>query len=569
MIIFKKLRYRNFLSTGNIFTEIDLNKNSTTLIVGTNGAGKSTIIEALYFGLYGKPYRKVNKSLLINSINERELLVEIEFSSGTIEYLVRRGIKPNIFEIYQNGVMINQPDKVDDYQNILLGIIKIAPKSFAQIVILGTANFVPFMQMTAQHRRDFIEDLLDLGVFSNMNSLLKEKITTNKEALSFNSIKIANVLKQIEMNDKYIKSLQENNEEIIEVHKVNIQKINEEIHEYNERISILDKESSKIDLNLNVEKEFDLLKKQKTYEKIIFQLEEKNKLFDSEIQFFKHSDDCPTCHQKIDPSLKNDEIHSRLDKLDRLSEGLLKAKEELLIVQNDLNEVKLKINRQREICAEVQSISIDIQRKKTYKDSLEKAIDDLVNKTQKYIDTSESEKLNKELFFAENEKIALNKDKDLLNTTSSLLKDGGIKTMIIKQYIPVINKIINSYLSSLDFFVNFELDENFNETIRSRYRDEFMYENFSQGEKARIDLAILFAWRTIAKMRNSASTNLLILDEVFDGALDSFGIDELLKILYDDNKSNIFVISHKTDQMLEKFENVIKFEKIKNFSRII
>lgn len=569
MIIFKKLRYKNLLSTGNVFTEINLNTHSTTLIVGENGAGKSTILDALSFGLFGRPFRKVNKNQIINAINGKGLVVEIEFDIGNKSYLVQRGAKPNIFNIYQDGTLINNDANAGDYQDVLdKQILKINHKTFSQIVVLGSASFVPFMQMTAANRREVIEDLLDIQIFTTMNTLLKDKIAVNKSNITNADYSLKGLAEKIELEKKHLLTLQTNNDEQIEAKKVkiaeyqaSIAKAEQDIEKYNETLGVYADIAS-----TNTQ----LLGKQTKLNTLSHQLLNKSRELDKDIVFFSTHNDCPVCQQGIDHAFKVSAIDDKNKKREELTGAMQELQTKiddvviaLKLLQQDfaardswLSLIKDRLSDTtfwHRLIGEMQS---DIQQLETTL-----CIEDNTNRLAEMRVQLKDQICHRE---------QLGKERMTLELAAVLLKDTGIKTKIIRQYIPIINKLINKYLASMDFFVNFELDENFEEKIKSRFRDEFSYTSFSEGEKSRLDLALLFAWRSISRLRNSTSTNLLILDEVFDGSLDATGNEELLKIidtLVDGN--NVFIISHKTDVYLDKFQRVLRFEKQKNFSTMI
>lgn len=569
MILFKKIRWKNFLSTGNSFTEMDFTKNNTTLIVGENGAGKSTMLDALSFVLYNKPFRKVNKPQLLNSINKKDLIVDIYFDIGNVKYQVIRGLKPAIFEVYMNGNLINQNAESRDYQEVLeKQILKLNHKSFCQVVVLGSASFVPFMQLSAMNRREVIEDLLDIQIFSTMNSLLKEKINVNANKLMEVEYQYDLTAEKIKMQHEHIIALQKNNEE-------QIQKLKDELNVHATRIDT--EKQSAVEIQVSIEefqKKIDdaesVNKKYQKLQTLETLLSQKISSLKSEIDFFSSHDDCPTCKQSIDKDFKCETVDNKQTQLQETLDGIEKLKEEI-------NNIVSRIEEISKISSSISSLNIQkitisnnitglIQQCK----KLAKDIEELQQKTDDLIMSDDKMKELETLLDKQvEEKRELLLDRDALGVASIVLKDNGIKARIIKQYVPVINKLINKYLAAMDFFVNFELNENFEETIKSRFRDEFSYASFSEGEKMRINLAILFTWRAIAKLRNSASTNLLIMDEVLDGSMDSNGTDEFLKIIHTlTQDTNTFIISHKTDQLYDKFTNVIKFEKHKNFSRI-
>jgi len=569
MIEFKTLRWMNLLSTGNAFTEVNLNTHKSTLIVGQNGAGKSTILDALSFVLYGKPFRKINKPQLINTINGKNCMVEVEFDVGKKKYRVIRGIKPNIFEIYHNGEMINQSADVKDYQEMLeKTILKLNHKSFNQIVILGSASFVPFMQLPAAHRREIIEDLLDIQIFSVMNSLLKDKIATNRSTITDNKYKLEMVIDKIDIHKRHLDAQKVDNTQLIADKQSKIAKLTNDVIAIKKNVEAFNKEIDELRTKLiNKDK---LSTKQSKLQTLQRQISERVKKTTKEIDFFTDNDTCPTCNQDISQEFKDNMIGDRTKQQTQLVDGLNKLQEELGIVVESMQEF-----------AEINDSIVELNKNVAVSNNNAKFSNEAIQELQIEVTALQEKTMNIENNSAEIKtlledqkalglaKIELDDEKSVYDVASVLLKDSGIKTKIIKQYIPVINKLINKYLASMDFFVNFELDENFEEKIKSRFRDEFSYASFSEGEKARLDLALLFTWRSIAKLRNSASTNLLILDEVFDGSLDNTGNDELLGILQALTQgNNVFVISHKTDAYLDKFEKVIKFEKHKNFSRI-
>ena len=569
MIYFKTIRYKNFLSTGNSFTEIELNKNNTTLIVGENGAGKSTILDALSFALYNKPFRKVNKPQLLNSINKKDLIVELEFNIGPSMYKIIRGLKPNIFEVYQNNKLLSQDAASRDYQDILeRQILKLNHKSFCQVIVLGSASFVPFMQLTAASRREVIEDLLDIQIFSTMNSLLKEKINTNNSTIMEVEYQYDLTSEKIKMQHEHIIALQKNNEEQIEKYRQELKQITDRIDA--EKIQVDDTEQQILALSQQVEDQEQVNSKQNKLQVLEGQLNDKLAKLEKEINFFNSHDNCPTCKQGIDDTFKCETVSTKQNQFQETTDGIDQIRKEIQKIQKRIAEIASvlsqistsniqKITHLNNITGLVQ------QCKKIAKD-----ISELQTKSDDYIINDDRMKELELLIDQQVEqKSILLKDRDAYGVASIILKDNGIKARIIKQYIPVINKLINKYLAAMDFFVNFELDENFNETIKSRFRDEFSYASFSEGEKMRINLAILFTWRAIAKLRNSTSTNLLIMDEVLDGSLDSNGTDEFLKIIGNLTlDTNTFIISHKVDQLVDKFSNVIKFAKIKNFSQV-
>lgn len=569
MIYFKTIRWKNFLSTGNTFTEINFDKHKTTLIVGENGAGKSTMLDALSFAMYGKPFRKINKNQLINSVNGKGAVVELEFSIGKKEYKIVRGIKPNTFDIYTDGDLIDQNADAKEYQNMLESqILKLNQKSFAQIVILGSASFIPFMQLPSAHRREIIEDLLDIGIFSTMNSLLKDKIALNRIYTTDTEHAIRSNADKIELYKKHIDSLKQNNDELIKQKNDRIQTLEIDISTANIQIGGLNEEVQRL-----LESIVDQPKVESKSKKIVeisHQVENKLSRIKKDVAFFESHDDCPVCRQGIQHDHKQEIIQTNTTQIAEIEEGKQKIQQELDNLNARVREITNTNMTILQHNNTISNLNVQIRTWKNFIKDITKEIEALnTNTTQIDANNEEIATLKQQLKAAIEKKEDLAKDKQVYDIASVLLKDTGIKTKIIKQYIPVINKLINKYLAAMDFFVNFELNESFEETIKSRFRDEFTYDSFSEGEKSRIDLALLFAWRAVAKLRNSASTNLLIMDEVFDSSLDVQGGDELIKIIQSVvGDSNIFVISHKTDQLMDKFEHIIKFEKYKNFSRI-
>ena len=567
--IFIVCRWKNFLSTGNNFTEVELNKHKTTLVVGTNGTGKSTLLDALSFCLYNKPFRNINKPQLLNSITQKHLVVEVEFEIGGREYLVRRGMRPAVFEIYQDGVLLNQVADNKDYQETLeKGILKMNQKSFRQTVVLGSANFVPFMQLPPHTRREVIEDLLDIQIFSLMNTILRDKITKNRSDLLEVDHQITLHEKMIKMHEAHMAELHQNNKELIEA------KINK-IDEFNRENSLLliqvDAAQSQIE-TLKDEIANAALVKERMEEAHSLQtrLLSKKKRLEKEIVFYSTELSCPTCKQEISSSFKDDKLGTKRSASERVSANLLVLDTKIQQLAEKIDEFERTEGWISKFNQSVTELNTKINSNNRLISSMQKDVKELEEKTKIMVEEKTS---NVDLLHhvkeARKKKYALLRERDILSNASNLLKDGGIKTLIIRQYIPVINKLINKYLAHMDFFVQFQLDESFKETILSRHRDDFSYDSFSQGEKFRIDLALLFAWRTIARMKNSSSTNLLIFDEIMDSALDNQGTEDFLKILNSlTQDNNTVIISHKVDQMVDKFDHVIRFEKIKNFSRI-
>jgi DNA repair exonuclease SbcCD ATPase subunit len=569
MIIFEKVRWKNFLSTGATFTEIDFQRSQNTLIIGNNGAGKSTILDALCFSLFGKPFRKINKPQLLNSINNQNSVVEIEFSIGKKQYKVIRGIKPNIFEIYQNGVLLNQDAASKDYQEYLEKfILKLNFKSFTQVVILGSASFVPFMQLSPADRRNIIEDLLDIGIFSSMNAVVKEKLAEIKDTSNKNKY-------SMDLSSEKIKFQKQNIEEHKSRSESEIEKKRKEIND-------------SIDQNFKLQRDIDLVQKHidvlqsKIQDKLVIEkkstkllqleskLESRLKKLDKEYKFYEENHDCPTCKQGIADIFRRSQL-SGIDKTKgEIGVGIADIETKIQEANNRIEEIQKIVNHIQEHNNEIVKHNSTISAINTYVSKLQREVEELsANKDNIEEENAKLKELQKELGELIVKQKELSEQKQYYEFAGSLLKDTGIKTKIIKQYLPIMNKLINKYLTAMDFFVNFNINEQFEETIKSRHRDEFSYANFSEGEKMRIDLALLFTWRQIAKLKNSTNTNLLILDEVFDSSLDGVGTEEFLKLIHEmGTDTNVFVISHKGDQLFDKFRSIIKFEKVNNFSRI-
>ena len=569
MIHFHTLRWKNILSTGNSFTEIKLDKSTNTLIIGHNGAGKSTILDALCFALFGKPFRKINKPNLLNSINQQQGVVEVEFSIGQKQYKVIRGIKPNVFEIYLNDVLLNQDAASRDYQEILeKSILKLNYKSFTQVVILGSASFVPFMQLSPSDRRLIIEDLLDIGIFSSMNGLVKEKMSTIKDTNQKVKYDMDLTAEKIKLQKESIEEHKNRNDEEIEKKKLDISKSVMQNIKLNQDIKLIQKH---IDvLQKKIADKLSLEKKSKKLLQLESKIETNIKKNEKDIAFYEEHDNCPTCKQTIDGEFKSEQVEERKSKVTTQREGLTEISEEITKANARIEEIHNVIKHITEHNNEIVKHNSTINAVNQYIEKLKNEIEELANrKNNLEEENAKLKELREQLSELLKKQEELATEKQYYDYASTLLKDTGIKTKIIKQYLPIMNKLINKYLTSMDFFVNFNINENFEETIKSRHRDEFSYANFSEGEKMRIDLALLFTWRQIAKLKNSTNTNLLILDEVFDSSLDTVGTEEFLKLIHEmGHDTNVFVISHKGDQLFDKFRSVIKFEKHNNFSRI-
>ena len=567
MIHFKKVRWKNFLSTGNAFTEIQLDQNESTLIVGENGAGKSTMLDALCFGLYGKPFRKIKKDQLINSVNGRDVLVEIEFTNHEHAYTIKRGIKPNLFEIYEDGSLIDQDAAARDYQEMLeKSILKLSMKSFTQIVILGSSSFVPFMQLTTNVRREVIEDLLDIKVFSSMALLLKDRVATNRENYKLNENDISNTLDNIKLQEKLRDDLaQEKSEKIDEYHR-RIEESRKSVVQHEAKAAVIETEIN--DLLEQIEDRDAVNARVQKILNLESNLEKKKSNARKTIKFYHDNDECPTCAQNIDATIK-------CEKIDEKEKIVAEVDTALASLQENLNEAEARISDISRVQREINSKQLELRELQTSIKTNQKEIalwnkeiSDTEKKTQTFNDSVIKE-LREEHETLLEKKNRILVEREMFDLATVILRDSGIKSRIIKQYVPVINKLVNKYLAAMDFFVKFELNESFEEKILSRHRDDFTYDSFSEGEKMRIDLALLFTWRAIARMKNSANTNLLILDEVFDASLDANGCDEFLKLIHNLEDTNIFVISHKGDVLHDKFSNVIRFTKQKNFSRIV
>ena len=567
MIIFKKVRWKNFLSTGNYFLEVELDRNPSTLIVGENGSGKSTVLDALCFVLFNKPFRPISKSQLINSINLSGTVVELEFHIQKNKFKIIRGIKPNIFEIYCNGKMLNQEASNNDYQKILeQQILKLNYRSFTQVVILGSSTFIPFMQLKTRDRREVVEDILDIKIFSLMNFLLKHKVKEVSEELKSIEYEFSLTKDKINLQQKYIEDIKKNKEKIVTEKQIEVNDSLKLIEQQNKDILKLQEDMKPLDEAL---KDKDaILKSVKEFNKMEAKLSNRVDENERQRKFFSENDECPTCTQTIEKDLKEKKIKEKTNRILELKEGITKLEQELNEKEKRLSELNL-------VGTAMRAKEVDIAKATASISQLKKFIEHANNQLQEYKKASVLEedsiklvRLNERLKINEEQITKLREDKFYVDVARNLLMDTGIKTKIINQYLPIMNKLINGYLTSMDFYVNFTLDNEFKETIKSRHRDEFSYSSFSEGEKMRIDLALLFTWRAVAKMKNSTNTNLLILDEIFDSSLDTTGTDDFLKILGTFANQNVFVISHKGDTMFDKFRNIIRFEKQRNFSKL-
>jgi DNA repair exonuclease SbcCD ATPase subunit len=569
MILFKTIKWRNFLSTGQHETEVDFTKNSTNLIIGSNGAGKSTVLDALTFSLFGKPFRKINKPQLINSVNDKDCRVEVEFDIGSTSWKVVRGIKPNIFEIYRDDSLLDQSAAAIDQQKWLeQNVLKMNYKSFTQIVILGSSTFVPFMQLPASHRREVIEDLLDIKIFSSMNVVIKEKIRSIKDEIKTLELKKESLLDKVQMQKEFIEELENRGKDNINNNNRKISDLDKEIEQYTQ-----ENESVEEPLRELIREQDAITgyaEKLRKLGNLKGKISQKVSTITKEHKFFTENTVCPTCTQSIDEEFRINRIKDAQDKAKELQSGYKELEEA----------IKEEEERERQfntLSKEISNLTNGISQNNIKINGLRRQIRNLESEIQKITEqlanrNSEHEKLesfNKNLKTTYDE---LASKKDTINYydfSYSLLKDGGVKSKIIKKYLPLINQQVNRYLQMMDFYINFTLDEEFNETVQSPIHEDFSYASFSEGEKMRIDLALLFTWREVARMKNSVNTNLLIMDEVFDSSLDGFGTEEFLKIIrYVIKDANIFVISHKTG-LEDKFESVIKFEKVKGFSRMV
>ena len=568
MILFKQIRWRNLLSTGDRFTEIDLTEAQTSLIVGTNGAGKSTILDALTFSLFNKPFRKINRGQLVNTANEKECVVEIEFSIGPVEWKVVRGIKPNIFEIYRDGQLLDRAASAVDQQKWLEeNVLKMNYKSFTQIVILGSASFVPFMQLPAASRREIIEDLLDIKIFSQMSQILREKIRSTNDDIRELTIRKDLVEEKIDMQKSFISDLEETGKKNIQDKKDKIKEFAGNVQDLMKDIDGYGEELRKVEEEMEISSGSD--KKLKKLGTLRGKLQQKVSTITKEHKFFAENTVCPTCDQHIEESFRLNRINEAESKAKELQQGFTELEEAIRLEEEKENHFKVLsteatnltheiskantrisglYNRSRDLENEIQTITEQLENRNTEHHALEKLVTELEELQSKHSNQKENNVYNE---FAH-----------------SLMKDGGVKSKIIKRYLPLMNQQINKYLQLMDFYINFSLDEEFKETVKSPIHEDFSYESFSEGEKMRIDLSLLFTWREIAKRKNSASTNLLILDEIFDSSLDGFGTEYFTKIIkYVVSDANVFVISHKTDELIDKFDNLIKFDKVKGFSK--
>jgi DNA repair exonuclease SbcCD ATPase subunit len=571
MILFKRIAYRNFLSSGNQPTEIKFTDTQTTLIVGANGSGKSTMLDALCFGLFNKAFRKITKGQLVNSTNEKECLVEIDFSVGTKEYKVKRGIKPNIFEIWIDGVLQNQAASSADQQKQLEdSILKLNYKSFTQIVILGSASFVPFMQLSTAHRREVVEDLLDIKIFSAMNAVIKDRIKNTNDKIKELSLKQSMTEEKVEMQKEFIESIEKSGKENIEKKKDKITSITTYIDQLTaENVQKVEEVSNTLQPQL--ENLLDASKKLKQLSNLKGKISEKVSSITEQHKFFNNNSVCPTCTQTIEEEFRLNKVSESETKAKELQQGYNELKEAIQQEEQREREFNVVSKEISSLNNEISNNNVKISQLNKQSRDLDQEIQDITNKIKnRNTERKVLNELEQTLDLIQTEKAKNKEDVSYFDFAHSLMKDGGIKGKIIKKYLPLMNQQINKYLQMMDFYINFTLDEEFNEKIKSPIHEDFTYESFSEGEKMRINLAILFTWRELARMKNSVNTNLLILDEVFDSSLDFMGTDYFTRIIkYVIKDTNIFVISHKTDELIDKFDRVVKFDKVKGFSKMI
>ena len=569
MIHFKKIRYKNFLSTGQQFIDIQLDRSSKTLVVGENGAGKSTMLDALCFGLFQRAFRNIKKDQMVNSINEKDCVVEVEFVIGQNEYKIVRGIRPNIFEIWCNNIMLNQDAAVRDYQKHLeQTILKLNFRSFTQVVILGNASFVPFMQLRPEYRRQVVEEILDIEIFSKMNFILKDKVKNQDELIKQSDFNYQLIESKVDSQKKHIEDMSGNNQQLIDKKQIEIQQAQTDIDNY--QLDIDRVSAEKTALQNEIIDETKINNKYKQLHNMEAKLENTCSKHKKDLKFFETHNDCPTCQQSIDEAFKSTMIDKKKNKVIEIDSAMSQLVKEITTTETRLSKINetMIVIREKELLINRYETSIsEINKYMTIKENEIGELSD--DKFTTGVATGQLTQLQEQLTEADTVKVKYKEEKNYLDTARYLMQDTGIKTKIIKQYLPIMNQLINKNLADMDFFVNFTLDDGFKETIKSRHRDVFNYHSFSEGEKLRIDLSILFTWREIAKMKNSMNTNLLILDEVFDSSLDASGTDEFMRILTNKlAKENVFVISHKGDTLIDKFPSILKFEKYKNFTRM-
>ena len=568
MIIFKKIKWKNFLSTGNTPVEIDLRKSQLTLMIGANGSGKSTMLDALCFALFNRPFRQIKKEQIVNTINNGDTVIELEFQVGTKMYKIIRGIKPTIFEIYCDGVLQNQDASSIDYQNVLEDqILRLNYRAFKQIAVLGSSSYQPFMQMRPRHRREVVEEILDIRVLSHMDVLTRNQQTALGKKIVEARHQCDLIESKYELETRHFEELKNRSTGDIDIKRNKLQQNDDAKEQYLRKIQKLDTDYKQLEEGI---KEKDKIEtKRKQLEKLETKIEQNLNTHEKNLKFFEENDNCPTCTQKIQDDFRDDKINFEKTKLTTLNAGMKELVKELSNVEGKITDLNNISNKMYDINIEMSKLNTSIDEIKKFSDSLHNEILLLEGKEEDGKDVeNQLLELKKQL---EETKIELNnisEEKKYIDVIREILSDKGAKAKIIKKYLPIMNTLINQYLQSMDFFVNFHLDEEFNETVKSRHRDVFDYNSFSEGEKMRIDLALVFTWRSIAKMKNSANTNLMVLDEIFDSSLDGQGTDDFFKIVRKMEKENIFIISHKGDILFDKFTNIIKFEKEHNFTRL-
>jgi DNA repair exonuclease SbcCD ATPase subunit len=568
MLLFEKVRWRNFLSTGNQWTEVVLNKDRSTLIIGKNGAGKSTLLDAITYALFGRPFRNINKPQLHNSIMRKGLTVELWLKINGIPYYIRRGDRPGLFEVFQDGKLLNQNAKAAEYQEVLeKQIIKCNFKSFCQIVILGSATYQPFMGLPRGNRREIIEDLLDLQVFTIMNKLLVQRINDNDSTISDNERKRELADQKLKLMLRHIAEVQENTEKQIEEKRERLKSTEQQIEATQHEIEDFRDELKK--LRESISDEGQVTQKIKKLEQLRAQITHKIDTVKKEVSFFHDNENCPTCKQEIDEHFKHETIKTKKNKIEETESGLNRLTTELDTLSNRLGDIVRLNSKITDVNLELSALNTKVSGWNDYVEQLNDEITALQKTTKKNKEAGNTDEIKKDIKSLDEELIVLHDKRQVFHVAGTLLKDTGIKSKIVKQYIPIINKLINKYLSIMDFFVSFELNESFEETIKARHMDEYSYASFSEGEKMRINLAVLFTWRAVAKLRNSINTNLLIMDEVLDGSADQDAKDAFFQILGSLTDTNVFVISHNGDSLFEKFDSVIKFEKSKSFSKMV
>ena len=568
MIVFKNIKYKNFLSTGNTPVEIQLDKAPTTLVIGTNGAGKSTLLDALCFVLFNKPFRMIKKEQIVNTINDSETEVEVEFTVGTKNYKIIRGIKPNRFEIYDETGMINQEASTIDYQKYLeTNIMKLNYRSFLQVVLLGSSSYEPFMKMKPRYRREVVEEILDIRVFGLMDLLLRSQQSDLQKSVTEIKHKCDLIESKYELETKHFNELQNRNIDDKDYKQNVLDKNNKDLQEYIKKITIVNSDIEKYEIELK--DQTDISTKANKLSKLETKIEQNLNTHKKNLQFFEENDTCPTCTQPLESQFKDEKVAYEKQKITSLNDGMKELLEEITKTEQKISEMNVISKKIQSLTVDIAKISASMDEIKKYSDKIHEEIMSLENKeTDGKTIQSQLDQLKADLESSKEDLKKVIEQKQYVDILREILNDRGAKARIIKKYLPIMNTLINQYLQSMDFFVSFHLDEEFNETVKSRYRDTFNYNSFSEGEKMRIDLSLLFTWRAIAKMKNSTNTNLLILDEIFDSSLDGQGTDDFFKIIKTLEKENIFIISHKGDILFDKFTNILKFEKVQNFTQL-